>query len=192
MLGGRCWQINQIVESEKKVYAKCIGEAPAVTKIFEGKGAGSYNYLLAPVIKRAFAPDMDLLVFPCATESKTTHILHLFGSLYGFVLADALFEEGVEALDVEGKMLVLSGRELDEDRFPVPGADAVRKVIADNIRRLEDALGSGAFFYDLPGEYQIEDHFQSLDIGGFLDFLRSLRLSEIDMARFKEIAAALK
>jgi len=144
------------------------------------------------VIKRAFAPDMDLLVFPCATEQKHTHILHLFGSLYGFIWADALLEEGVEALDVEGKMLVLSGRGLDNDRFPVPGADAVRRVIADNIQRLEDALGSGAFFYDLPGEYQIEDHFLNLDIGGFLDFLRSLRLSEIDMARFKNIAAALK
>ncbi len=192
ILGGRCWQISQIAEAERKVYAKCVGEASAVAKIFEGKGAGSYNYLLAPVIKKSFVPDMDLFVFPCAFEKDKTHILHLFGSLYGFVWADALFTEGLEALDVEGKLLVLSGRLPDNDRFPIPGAEAVKKVLADNIRRLEDALGSGAFFYDLPPEYQVEDHFLNLDIQGFLDFLHSLRLSEIEITRFQEIAAAIK
>ena len=52
ILGGRCWETAQIVEKEKKVYATFIGNAPVVAKVFEGKGAGNYNYLLAPVLKK--------------------------------------------------------------------------------------------------------------------------------------------
>jgi ATP-dependent Lhr-like helicase len=192
VLGGKCWQISQIVEKEKKVYARCIGDASAVTKIFEGKGAGSYNYLLAPTIKRAFVPEMKLEEFPCAFESTNTHILHLFGSLYGFIWADALLQEGIETMDVEGKLLVLNGHLLSDDRFPMPSVDAIKKVLGDNIRRLEDALGSGAYFYDLPHECQIEDHFLNMDIHGFLEFLGSLRLVNIELEHFKQIAGSLK
>jgi hypothetical protein len=192
VLGGRCWQIREIVEKEKKVYAACTGDASAVAKIFEGKGAGSYNYLLAPMIKRAFVPGLELDAFPYASESNNTHILHLFGSLYGFIWADALFHEGIEAMDVDGKLLVLSGYSLSGDRFPLPGADTVKKVLGDNIRRLEDALGSGAYFYDLPKEYQVEDHFLNMDIQGFLDFLGSLRLVEVELGEFKQLVETLK
>jgi ATP-dependent Lhr-like helicase len=192
VLGGKCWQINQIVEKEKKVYARCIGDASAVTKIFEGKGAGSYNYLLAPTIKRAFVPEMELEAFPCVFESNNTHILHLFGSLYGFIWADALLHEGIEAMDVEGKLLVLNGHLLSDDRFPMPSVDAIKKVLGDNIRRLEDALGSGAYFYDLPHECQVEDHFLNMDIHGFLEFLGSLRLVNIELEQFKQIAESLE
>jgi ATP-dependent Lhr-like helicase len=192
VLGGRCWQVNQIIEQEKKVYARCVGDASAVTKIFEGKGAGSYNYLLAPTIKQAFLPEMGLLEFPYALEGNKTHILHLFGSLYGFIWADALFHDGVDAMDVEGRLLVLSGDPWRGDRFPIPSVDVVRAVIGENIRRLEDALGSGAYFYDLPTEYQIEDHFLNLDIHGFMEFLGTLHLVPVDLETFRRIASSLK
>jgi len=192
VLGGKCWQINQIIETEKKVYARCIGDAPAVTKIFEGKGAGSYNYRLAPVIKSRYLPGLGLEEFPYVLEGNNTHILHLFGSLYGFVWADALFRDGIEAMDVEGKLLVLNGFVLTERRFPIPSLDAVKKVLHDNIRRLEDALGSGAYFYDLPPECQVEDHMLSMDIQGFLEFLHSLRLMNMEIEEFRKIARALE
>jgi len=192
VLGGRCWQIAEIVEKEKKVYARCIGDASAVTKIFEGKGAGSYYYQLAPVIKQRVLPQLAPDEFPYALEALNTHILHLFGTLYGFIWADALFEEGIEAMDVEGKILVLSKFRTTDDRFPIPSIHAIKKVIGANISRLEDALGSGAYFYDLPPKYQIEDHALGMDIHGFLEFLRSLRLVEIDLEQFKKVAEALK
>ncbi|KPK63557.1 hypothetical protein AMJ83_06530 [candidate division WOR_3 bacterium SM23_42] len=192
VLGGKCWQIASITEKEKKVYAKCVGEASAVTKIFEGKGAGSYNYRLAPIIKEKFVPDMALDEFPYAREADNTHILHLFGSIYGSVLADALFEEGVEAMDVEGKMLVLNKYVVADTSFPIPGIDAIRDVIGENIRRLEDALGSGAYFYDLPIAYQIEDHFLNLDIPGFVKFLSSLKLVSMELEEFMQLAEVLK
>jgi hypothetical protein len=192
VLGGKCWQIVQIVEKDKKVYAKYAGDASVVTKIFEGKGAGSYNYLLAPVIKAKSLPNIAPHEFPYAVEGRNTHILHLFGSLYGFIIADGLFEDGVDAMDVDGKMLVLNGLIPTDDGFPVPSVDAIRKVIGENIARLEDALGSGAYFYDLPRAYQVEDHFANMDILGFLEFLTSLRLVNIELSQFKQIAESLK
>jgi ATP-dependent Lhr-like helicase len=192
VLGGRCWHIDGIVEKEKKVYARCIGAASAVTKIFEGKGSGSYNYKLASKLKSRIIPEIGLDEFPYAIEAKNTHILHLFGALYGSIWADALFQENIDAMDVDGKLLVLQGYVLCDNRFPVPSTAAMRKVLGDNIRRLEDALGSGAYFYDLPHQCQIEDHFLNLDIDGFLDFLRSLKLINIELERFRQIAGSSK
>ncbi|UCG29384.1 MAG: DEAD/DEAH box helicase [candidate division WOR-3 bacterium] len=192
VLGGKCWRIRQIDEKEKKVYAQCIGDASAVTKVFEGKGAGSYNYRLAPVIKSRIVPSIGFEYFPYAVESNNTHILHLLGSLYGFILADALFHGGIDAMDVEGKMLVLNRFVPVDDRFPIPGLGSIKKVVSDNISRLEDALGSGAYFYDLPLEYQIEDHMLNMDVQGFLDFLQSLRLVRVEMEQFSRYADSLR
>ena len=192
VLGGKCWQISQIDEKEKKVYARCIGDASAVTKIFEGKGAGSYNYRLAPIIKKKFVPDLAFEDFPYAIEANNTHVMHLLGSMYGFVLADALFHDGIDAMDVEGKILVLNRLVPSDDRFPMPSNESIKRVMRENIRRLEDALGSGAYFYDLPVDSQVEDHMLNMDIGGFLGFLGSLRLVRIEMEQFRQYAESLQ
>ncbi len=191
VLGGKCWQIAQILEKEKKVYARYVGDASAVAKIFEGKGAGSYNFRLAPVIKSRFLPDLRPEEFPYSLEAGGTVIMHLLGSLYGSLWADGLFRDGIDAMDVEGKLLVLKGYTVSEGRFPVPEKDTMRKVLHDNIRRLEDALGSGAYFYDLPVGSQVDDHYLSMDIDGFLDFLGSLRLVCLENEDFRRMARAL-
>jgi len=191
ILGGQSWHTVQISEGEKKVYAQFIGGASAVAKIFEGKGAGNYNYLLSTVLKRQIFPDMALMEFPFAFDGGNTYVLHLFGSLYGFLLADALYEGGIDAVDVEGKMLMLNRFQLKDNRFPVPEPDTVKKVIGENIMRLEDALGSGAYLYDLPVHYQVEDHYLNLDIGGFLEFLSSIRLVYQDFEVFQNVVKSL-
>jgi len=192
VLSGKCWQISRIDEKEKRVYARCTGDASAVTKVFEGKGTGSYNFRMAPAIKDKFIPGIGLEEFPYAVEAKNTHILHLLGTLYGFIWADALFHEGIDAMDVDGKILVLNSYLQTDDLLPVPGIESIKKVVGENIQRLEDALGSGAYFYDLPYECQIEDHVLGMDIHGFLDFLGSLRLRQIDVEEFRRLAKTLQ
>ncbi|MGQ9817271.1 MAG: DEAD/DEAH box helicase [bacterium] len=191
ILGGKCWKKVKVMEKEKKVYARYIGEGPEFSKIFEGKGAGNYNFLLSIVLKNRFFPQLNLETFPILYDGKNTHIIHLFGSLYGFILAEALYEEGVDALDVEGKILTLMNFQMPDRRFPIPMLDSIKKVIAENIARFEDALGSGAFFYDLPLELQIEDHLRNLDINGFLDFLKNIKLGEIEPEDFKTVMNSL-
>ncbi len=189
ILGGKYWEKVQVREKEKKVYARLIGEGPEFSKIFEGKGAGNYNYLLSAILKNRFFPILMPEEIPFFYDGKNTHIFHLFGSLYGFIIAESLYEEGIDAVDIEGKILTLQNFQMPDDRFPVPRFDSIKKIIANNIERFEDALGSGAFFYDLPVELQIEDHMLNLDISGFLDFIRCLKLKKIDV---KDFTAALK
>ncbi|UCG90829.1 MAG: DEAD/DEAH box helicase [candidate division WOR-3 bacterium] len=191
ILGGKCWQIVQMSEREKKVYAKFIGHASKVAKIFEGKGAGNYDYLLSTILKKKIFPEMAIKEFPCTFDGTNTYIVHLLGSLYGFILADALSVEGIDAVDVEGKLLVLNRFRLDQESFPVPRHDTIKKVIGKNIRRLEDALGSGAYFYDLPTHYQVEDHYMALDIEGFLEFLCSMKMLNLELGLFRNAVKSL-
>ncbi len=192
ILGGRCWQTVQVQQKERRVYAKYVQDIPALARIFEGKGERTYNYLLAPILKSKLFPELDGFNFPFTYDGRNTHILHLFGALYGFILAEALSREGIETIDLEGKLFILKRFQLVNQEFPAPRVESIRKVINDNIRRLEDALGSGAYFYDLPLEYQIEDHYRALDINGFLNFLNSINLVPIDKDKFYDIAKGLK
>ncbi len=187
ILGGRCWAKVNVMEKEKKVYARFVGDGPEFSRIFEGKGAGNYNYLFSAVLKNRFFPQLKLEEYPCFYDGKNTHIIHLFGSLYGFIIAEALCEEGIDAIDVEGKILTLNSfQELDQ-KFPVPRIESIIQVIESNLSRFEDALGSGAFFYDLPIEQQIEDHFRNLDINGFVAFMNGIRLSKIEQKEIQTV-----
>lgn len=188
ILAGRCWQKVQVLENEKKVFARFIRNGPSFAKVFEGKGAGNYNYRLAPVLKDHFVPGLKPEEIPYYFDGTSTHIFHLLGSLYGFLLADSLTVEGIDALDLEGKILSLDRLQLPDDRFPTPKPESIQKIVSENIPRLEDALGSGAFLYDLPIEYQVADHQRNLDIEGFLEFLGSLRMVEIGAEKFQYAA----
>ena len=192
ILSGRCWETVRILEKEKRVLAKCIGDSPAVAKVFEGKGEGNYSYMLASVLKQRICPDMGVMEFPITFERGNTYILHLLGHLYGFIIADAFSEQSQDALDAEGKMLILNHQILAGSAFPIPEKEAIRKVIRRNIARLEDALGSGAYLYDLPIDMQIEDHYLNLDIEGFLEFLLSIRLVHIELKNFQKMINSLK
>jgi len=61
----------------------------------------------------------------------------------------------------------------------VPDLTAVRDVVSGSLYRLEDSLGSGAFFRSLPEELQVEDHLLALDIAGLLAFLKGLEPVEL-------------
>jgi len=192
ILGGRCWELVQIAEKEKKVYARDIGNAPAVAKIFEGKGDGNYSYLLAPILKKRICPELDLTEVPTASDGTNIYILHLFGVLYGFILAEGLCEEGIEAIDVDGKMLILSKLQMTDDKFPCPTVDSIKQVLRRNIAKFEDALGSGAYFYDLPFDYQVEDHYLKLDLDGFREQLYLLKLIYVSLKDLQHTLQKLK
>ncbi len=185
ILGGRCWETVRIVDTEKRVYARDIGSSPGVAKVFEGKGDGNYAYTLAPVLLKRLYPELKPMEFPYATDGTNTFILHLFGHLYGFILADGLYADGLDALDVKGKMLILNNFQLTDARFPIPKIDSIRDILGRNIARLEDAMSSGAFFYDLSHECRVEDHYLHMDIDGFVEFMRGITLVEIELEIFK-------
>lgn len=192
ILGGRCWEIVRIDDPNKKVYAACRGNAPAIAKIFEGKGAGNYSFMLAPELKKRVFPDLEQMVFPFARDGTSILIFHVLGNLYSSLLTDSLDHEGIDALDLDAKILILNRHILKSDKFPCPDQGTIRHLMSKNIAGLEDALGSGAYLYDLPKHYQIEDHYLNLDINGFLEYLKAIRLQEIPLPDFRNAIQKLK
>lgn len=192
ILAGKCWETVKIDQKEKAVYVKYVRNLPAVAKVFEGKGEGNYNYLLANVFKKELYSELNDGEFPFSADGANTYIIHMLGSLYGFLIADSLYVEGIDAVDMEGKLLILNGFQMVDKRFPVPKEETIRSTIKKNIVRLEDALGSGAYLYDLPREQQVEDHYLSLDIDGLLNFLRKLTMHELSLEDFRKPLSKLR
>lgn len=181
VLAGRSWELVKENAAEKTLLVRPLADFSTNTRVFEGTGTGGYSYRLAPVLKARLFPELAANEFPCFWSGGQLHILHLLGVTNGYLVAEALAEQGLDCSDIDGKLLVVRGaqaRTIDES-FPVPQLAAVRDVVERNLTRFEDSLGSGAFFRHLPRELQVEDHLLALDGAGLLEYLSGLRLKPL-------------
>ncbi len=173
MLGGRAWETIEFREKEMRILVRPLEGVGATTKVFEGTGTGGYGYPLARKLKSRLFPELKPDQFPCYQEGSRVYFVHLLGSTLGFMLTEAFAVEGADVSDLDGKLLSVPVG-LVGDRptaFPVPEMPAFRQVARQHLSRLEDSLGSGAFFRSLPPELQVEDHLLALDIPGLVRFL---------------------
>ena len=181
VLAGRSWELVEHREKEKKIMVRPLAAVSSNTKVFEGTGTGGYSYRLAPVLKARLFPDLAPSQFPYFRDGNQLLLVHLLGTTYGYILSEALSAQGRETTDMDGKLFVLSAGKpgATVKSFPAPSLSAVRDVVSGSLFRLEDSLGSGAFFRSLPEELQIEDHLLTLDIRGLLEFLKGLEPVEL-------------
>jgi len=181
VLAGRSWELVEHREKEKKIMVRPLAAVSSNTKVFEGTGTGGYSYRLAPVLKARLFPALAPNQFPYFRDGNQLLFVHLLGSTYGYILSEALSAQGRDTSDMDGKLFVLSGSkpEAKPKTFPAPSLSAVRDVVSGSLFRLEDSLGSGAFFRSLPEELQIEDHLLTLDVRGLLEFLKGLEPVEL-------------
>jgi Lhr-like helicase len=188
VLGGRSWELVEHREKEKKLLVRPLAAVSANTKVFEGTGTGGYSYRFASMLKARLFPDLNSSQFPYFRDAGQLLVLHLLGSTYGYILSEALQAEGRDVTDMDGKLFVLGGPEARRGlrSFPVPAVSAVREVVSRSLLRLEDSLGSGAFFRSLPEQLQIEDHLLALDATGLLEFLRGLEVVELPAAEMTD------
>jgi len=191
VLAGRSWELVEHREKEKKVMVRPLAAVSSNTKVFEGTGTGGYSYRLAPVLKARLFPDLGPGQFPYFRDGDQLLLVHLLGTTYGYILSEALSARGRDARDMDGKLLVLSGLRPGAKlkTFPAPDLSAVRDVVSGSLFRLEDSLGSGAFFRSLPEELQVEDHLLTLDVRGLLAFLKDLEPVELPA---QEVTAQMK
>jgi len=184
VLAGRSWELVEHREKEKKVMVRPLAAISSNTKVFEGTGTGGYSYRLAPVLKARLFPELGPNQFPYFRDGNQLLLVHLLGSTYGYILSEALSAQGRDTSDMDGKLFVLSGHKPGAQlkSFPAPEASAVRDVVSGSLYRLQDSLGSGAFFRSLPEELQIEDHMLTLDVAGLLAFLKGLEPVELPAA----------
>ena len=185
VLAGRSWELVEHREKEKKVMVRPLAAVSSNTKVFEGTGSGGYSYRLAPVLKARLFPDLGPNQFPYFRDGNQLLLVHLLGSTYGYILSEALSAQGRDTSDMDGKLFVFSGRKPGAQlkSFPAPEASTVRDVVSGSLYRLQDSLGSGAFFRSLPEELQIEDHMLTLDVAGLLEFLKGLEPVELPADR---------
>jgi len=181
MLGGRTWETVEFKEKEKRVLVRPLEDVGATTKVFEGTGTVGYGYRIALMLKNRLFPDLEPNQFPCFQEGGHVFLVHLLGSSYGFLLAEALGMQGVDVTDLDGKLFVFgprrertTGQGSYLDSFPVPEMWAIRQVVQKNLGSFSDSLGSGAFFWLLPKELQVEDHLLAFDAVGLVDFLKGI------------------
>ncbi|MEO0102505.1 MAG: DEAD/DEAH box helicase [candidate division WOR-3 bacterium] len=176
ILGGRTWEKIEIKEKEKKIFARPLGEEKAEVKIFEGTGTGGYFYLLAEVIKHKLFPNLREKEFPYFREGEDFYLFHFLGPLYGSLLQDTYQMEGWEVMDIEGKIFQMkngAGKKL-----PVPKKETIEKWLKKNLFFLEDALGVSSFFRLLPEDLKIKDLAITLDISGFIEFIKTVEIIE--------------
>jgi replicative superfamily II helicase len=181
VLAGRSWELVEYREKEKRLLVRPLAAVSANTKVFEGTGTGGYSYRLAPVLKQRLFPDLAPNQFPYFCDAEFTHLVHLLGGTCGFILSEAFSLQGIAVSDMDGKVFVFSSPAIRRQlkSFPVPEVSAIRDVISSSLLRLEDNLGSGAFFRSLPPELQVEDHMLTLDIAGLLEFLKGIEPVEL-------------
>ncbi|MEO0081403.1 MAG: DEAD/DEAH box helicase [candidate division WOR-3 bacterium] len=179
MLGGRAWEVVEFREKESRVMVRPFQDVGATTKVFEGTGTAGYGYRLAQVLKSRLFPDLAADEFPWFDEGRQRFLVHLLGPLHGFLLSEAFVLEGRQVADLDGKLFSFPATKTGLSRFPIPEMSSIRQVVRKNITRLQDNLGSGAFFRLLPAELQVEDHLLALDVAGLIDFLGSVKPVEL-------------
>jgi ATP-dependent Lhr-like helicase len=182
ILGGKTYQLLRIEEKERRAFVRFLKDASGTTKVFEGTGTIGYHYKMIPLfLKKLFPKYADSIDgFPYFIENKQVHIIHLLGGLYTYILKNALIKDGIKITDVSGLMFILPQPKSGPIYFPIPSEQSIREVIEENVLKLEDNLGSGAFFRFLPKSLQIEDHYRALDMAGLIDFIRTQQLTQFE------------
>lgn len=188
VLAGRSWELVERDEKRRRLLVRPLAAATTNTQVFEGTGTGGYYYRLATVLKQRLFPDLAEQQFPYFRYRNEIVLVHLLGQTYGYILAEALALRGKEVADMDGKLLLLtsSGPAPKLQRFPAPDLGSIREVVRGALARLEDSLGSGAFFRFLPEELQVEDHLLALDISGLLGFLPTIEPVELSPEQVTE------
>ncbi len=182
ILGGRTWEMVEIREKEKRIYAKPLREEEGATKIFEGTGTGGYFYLLAQKIKKTLFPGLAENEFPYFREKRSLYAFHFLGSLYGSFLEGCYRKEGLEWIDIGGKVFLTPADNLwgsERIYLPIPKRETIELQISEWLFRLEDALGVGSFFRLLPDDLKIRDLAIALDIAGLIEFMKGLEFVEL-------------
>ena len=182
ILGGKAYELLRVEEKERRAFVRFLKDASGTTKVFEGTGTIGYHYKMIPIFLKKLFPKYANTIqgFPYFIENKQVHIIHLLGGLYTYILKNALTKEDVKITDVSGLMFIFPQPKSGPIYFPMPAESSIREVIEENLLKLEDNLGSGAFFRFLPKSLQVEDHYRALDIRGLLDFIKSQKLTELE------------
>jgi len=181
-LGGKTWNLVELDRKNRIAYVRS-GEEVESAHLFEGVGFGNYSYELSGVLRRRLFPEVEMNSIPFTIENGEAIVFHLFGPVYGSLLSESIeMEKKIKTKCIDGKVTFSPSPEI----ITSPSEDALREVIKENIGTLQDVLGAGNFFYNLPEELQVKAIWNSLDMDGFLEYLTTLEFVEYEKEDFME------
>jgi ATP-dependent Lhr-like helicase len=181
-LGGKTWNLVELDRRNRIAYVRS-GEEVESAHLFEGVGFGNYSYELSGVLRRRIFPEIDMNSVPFTIENGETIAFHLFGPIYGSLLSECIeMEKKIKTRCIDGKVTFSPSPEI----ITSPSEDVIKEVIKANIASLQDALGAGNFFYNLPEELQVKAIWNSLDMDGFLEYLKTIKFVEYEREDFME------
>ncbi len=181
-LGGKTWNLVELDKKNRIAYVRS-GEESETVQLFEGVGFGNYSYELSGVLRKKIFSEIDMNSIPFTIENREAIVFHLFGPVYGSFLSESIeLEKGIKTRCIDGKITLSPHPEI----ITTPSEDALREVIRGNISTLQDALGAGNFFYYLPDDLQIEAIWNTLDVEGFVEYLKSLKFIPYEKEDFME------
>jgi ATP-dependent Lhr-like helicase len=181
-LGGRIWNLVELDRKNRIAYVRS-GEEVESAYLFEGVGFGNYSYELSGVLRRKIFPEVNMNSIPFTIQNGEAVVFHLFGPIYGSLLSESLeMEKRIKTRCIDGKVTFCPS----PDIMLSPSEEVVREVIRNDIATLQDALGAGNFFYNLPEELQVKAIWNSLDMDGFLEYLHTLEFVEYEREDFME------
>lgn len=182
-LGGRTWVLVDLDRKNRRAYVRALEEEVEGIQLFEGVGFGNYSYALSGVFRKRIFPEVERTSIPFTQERGEAVVMHLFGPIYGSLLSEAVeMERGIKSRCVDGKVTFISHPEA----LLTVSEGSLRDVIASHIGSLQDAIGAGNFFYTLPESLRIKAIWNSLDMEGFLKYLKTLVLQPVNRNEFVE------
>jgi ATP-dependent Lhr-like helicase len=175
VLGGQAW-VPKGLEKGRLIARSSVrtGMSPK----FRARGVVLIHYLEGQRLKQYLFPELPENAWPVVSESHGFLLLHFLGPVYEPLLRAAL-PQGEPEMTVNELVAATENNPMREIRKIE--RDRLERFIASSYKRFARVLGLGAFFSDLPLELQEREVIDHLDPAGFLDFLRSRQLQEVEM-----------
>jgi ATP-dependent Lhr-like helicase len=175
VLGGRAW-VAKGLESGRLIAQSSLKKG--MSPKFRAKGVVLTHYLEGQRLKQHLFPELLENAWPLVRVSQEFLLLHFLGPVYEPLFRAAL-PRGKPDMTVNELVAAIENHPMQE--MQESETDRLERFIVGGHERFARVLGLGAFFSDLPLELQKREVIDHLDPAGFVDFLRSRQLQEVEM-----------
>lgn len=175
LLKGRVWGVRDILG--RKVFVAEMGKAINEKRVFYGRGMRFWDWRFGTKLKECLFPGIGKDEIPYKIDGERLYIYHLFGSIYGYILTEALIRKGYKAQDLGGICLICEGGKVDLIKEITQ--QELKETLADVHKGISKFLNLGSFFRFLPDDMKLHSIETVVDLGRLYDLIRMGRYREI-------------
>jgi ATP-dependent Lhr-like helicase len=151
LLKGKVWGVKSL--EGQKVFVEERGRLKRERKVFHGRGMGFWDWRFGEKLKRSLFHGVEEDEIPWRIEDGRLYIYHLFGSVYGHIMAETLCRKGHMAHDLGGVCLVCEDTVLEDVRRIT--IQELKETLKEVYKGISKFLNLGSFFRLLPDEMRL-------------------------------------